>query len=217
MSGGADRCGFCSSEAHDRCPGGVRNGNGTIFLCRCGCPRSGVPHCTECWNQVADELTEQWHCVDTVACAERAEANLLANPLMVQIRSIQAAHSGPAKTTVAVGTTRPRHAREVAPAGEPRGICHCGCGDATKGGKFAMGHDARLRSNLAKIVATAGPANDVANALAELIGRGGVWEKAGLKALPYDRSGIAGPAREMAALPGFVLGRVVARIGAVIR
>ena len=42
-------CGFCAhGNRHDLCPAGVRNGNGSIHRCTCGCEYSLLIRCTEC-------------------------------------------------------------------------------------------------------------------------------------------------------------------------
>src|SRR5690606_1886858 len=76
----------------------------------------------------------------------------------------------PARVAAATGAFRPG-----------AGSCECGCGAST-GSRFAMGHDARLRSVLAKAYA----AGDEA-AGRELAARGGVWaDKAPGAPLPGD-------------------------------
>ena len=51
-------------------------------------------------------------------------------------------------------------------ANQPK-VCACGCGDPTRGGEFAMGHDARHKGNLLKAAR-----NGDAEARAALVGQG---------------------------------------------
>ena len=50
--------------------------------------------------------------------------------------------------------------RESKPATNP-GVCCCGCGGATKGGKFISGHDARCKSLLKAIIAGEKPRTEI--------------------------------------------------------
>lgn len=76
--------------------------------------------------------------------------------------------------------------RKRTPKGEPK-PCGCGCGEMTKGGNFAMGHDARHRSAMLKAMKV-GP--DRLGALAE-IGRYG-WERFADPAV-YEELGVPYP------------------------
>lgn len=205
---GKVHCGYCATNNHELCADSVRNGDGTPLICPCtegGCA-TRTPRCVECHSTEGIDPTTRT-CIDRNDCADTVVARVESNPVVRRIREIQAIVAAAHVHEDVVET--PKKAEYRSSSG---GLCHCGCGEVTKGGRFRMGHDARLRSNLARVVSENPDANAIALALAELIARGGVWEAAGLKALPPTRTGIAGPARELAAQPGFVAGVVSARL-----
>jgi hypothetical protein len=150
MTTGMETCGFCNTGAHGTCPGGVRNGNGTIYLCRCGCPKSGVPHCTECG--ATQDLNDTWRCTDPLGCVTRSEQRALTDPALQRMRAARIPKEG--IPVVTGGPTAHGRARQTrTPARAHSGICKC-CGQPTKGGEFLPGHDSRYRANLLKGVTT---------------------------------------------------------------
>lgn len=145
MNGGV--CGFCwigTETSHDHCRRAIRNGNGSIFVCMCEHKSHALnpnPRCTECYNTTADELDLKLYlCVDPNECDARVQARLRDNP---QYQMIAEARERATLRAVAEGRRKPPREKK-----EPKskvGACLC-CGDATAGGKFLPGHDARLVS-----------------------------------------------------------------------
>lgn len=157
-------CGFCSfGNAPQLCPGGVRNGDGTIVLCGCtkdhGC-NAGKLRCTQC-NERHEGVGTDWRCIDQNECEARIQAKLAKNPTIQQIERAREA----AKQRQAVSA--PRSAASVSetprkPSRPSSGQCLC-CGEPTKGGKFLPGHDSKYLNRLVE------QADDEALALAEAV------------------------------------------------
>jgi len=166
---GNQPCGFCRTDTHELCPGAIEAGSkGELWVCPCGCVEA---RCTRCRSREQIDA-EAWRCVDPAECAEAAARRSASDPNMKVIREIMArsAERRPEPRPAAPGAFRPGG-----------GKCECGCGAPT-GKRFAMGHDARLRSVLAREFA----AGD-ADAGTELAARGGVWaERAPGVTLPAD-------------------------------
>lgn len=128
------RCGFCNDGAHYRCPGVIRNGNGSLWQCPCtATSRCGSLRCTECNNRVAGEVSDDGLCHDRDACMAQIERQrerwIEQNPGMV--RAMRPASPEPLTKIGVTFATKPSS-----------GTCLC-CGGATKGGMFLPGHDAR--------------------------------------------------------------------------
>lgn len=151
--------GFCLSGNHSRCRGGVWNGNGQVLVCPCAeCDHVNQPiRCLDC-NRVDDGFDVQvntltWDCYDSTECAAYREHQASLNPTIIQIRRIRAeiARAKEQGTdTIGGPVVRKRTVRSEAEGGRPTsGKCLC-CGDATKGGLFLPGHDARLVARLAQ-------------------------------------------------------------------
>lgn len=139
-------CGFCQfGPNHQLCPGGVRNGNGSIFLCECDEPtcNAGKPRCTECNNRDEAEIGPDWRCINRDDCADAVEARLSKNSTVKQIRAIR---EQLAKTELPASATQRRGEKSIAKPASA--VCLCGCEGTTKGGKFLPGHDARYLSAL---------------------------------------------------------------------
>lgn len=128
-------CGFCSTGAHELCPGGVLNGNGEeVITCPCSCELAGLPRCLDCNRRGEDVNPEAWRCSDPDDCRAFIERRLADDPVIQQIRKIRADLAGSNQPS-----DRPRAPR--APSSRPtRGQC-LHCGEATKGGLFLPGHD----------------------------------------------------------------------------
>jgi hypothetical protein len=151
------RCNFCATGLHGSCPGAVRNARrGKLVRCYC-CTRE--PYCVDC-KATEGINPADWACVDGLACAERVRARLEGNPLHRQLQEC--------RTESLERQRRIRTQAEAIRAGldpdeideferpqekKPRvprpavGACEC-CGEATKGGKFLPGHDAKMKSRL---------------------------------------------------------------------
>lgn len=153
------RCNFCATGHHGSCPGAVRNARrGRLVRCYC-CERP--PYCLDC-RATEDVDPAEWICRDLLGCQARVRARLEDSPLHRQLQEC--------RTESAERSRRMRITAEAIRAGldpdeidefdrpqekKPRvprpavGACEC-CGEATKGGRFLPGHDARLKSKLRK-------------------------------------------------------------------
>lgn len=148
-------CGHCNVGHHNTCPGGVRNGNGTIFLCGCSCERAGQPRCTDCNNRHPEEVGTDWRCLDRDACQadiDRRIAESSIGKFLAQWRTERAREAtgeplapGEAQTH---RVASPRRSRTPSAASR---ACLCGCEGMTKGGKFLPGHDSKYLNILAAL------------------------------------------------------------------
>lgn len=153
-------CGFCDTGAHGLCPGGVRNGDGTIVLCVCperynpGNCNAGIVRCTDCQNRRSGEVnTDTWKCIDRDACAAEQQRKVDSNPFVQQMAKVRAARealerSAPTRTAPSAprSSETPERPREVSSSGSR--ACLCLCGGHTKGGKFLPGHDSKYLNAL---------------------------------------------------------------------
>lgn len=141
-------CGFCQSGNHEHCPRGVRNGNGAILPCNCPQPYCGgqVVRCLECKNEEENEVSpDSWRCYDAEACRAEVAARLDRNPTIQLIREVEK------RVSENTGTTTATKAEKA-----PKAPTYClHCGEATRGGKFLPGHDARWVADLVKDVVDA--------------------------------------------------------------
>lgn len=165
-------------EHHRRCRGALRQGADRLVLCSCPNHQGEDARCTDCGEQspVVDLATRR--CTDPEGCRDRVETKQRANPLHTMLQEVQqvAQASKATKTPAKAMTARKRTA-------EPRpktGRCQH-CGETTKGGLFVAGHDAKLKSALAKIAYGDGRKADRVAAAAEMIARG--WAR---KPLPEE-------------------------------
>lgn len=179
-------CGFCSDGNHQHCPSGVRNGDGRIWRCQCGCDRSQQIRCTDCGTRTPDNVNpETWRCIDPDACQARIEHSLHNNATIRQIRQIQAARGQDKETNMsktkriaADAQTKATEAEAPKAKPAPPRSCACGCEETTGGGLFRPGHDSRLLSAL--VAATVAGETTVA-AQAE------TWSKRGLSDALYAK------------------------------
>lgn len=134
-------CGYCTTgNTHHLCPGGVRNGNGSIVRCGCGCEQSKLPRCTDCGNREPEEISERWFCIDRDSCLIDQNKRAAKDRVLQGIRAAQAPRMNREDPTGTEAHTRPASVSRT-----PRsksGQCKC-CGEATKGGKFLPGHDSK--------------------------------------------------------------------------
>lgn len=151
-------CGHCNVKHHDTCPGGVRNGDGSIYLCGCNCARAGVRRCTDCNNRRADEVGTDWRCIDREACAAdvaRRVAESSIGKFLARWRQERAAETHRRTSEAQEGQTdrvgTPRPSRTPREAGR---ACLCGCEGVTKGGKFLPGHDSKYLNILVELEPT---------------------------------------------------------------
>lgn len=180
---------------HDRCPGLVKqDGAPHIVFCNCkhsDCHVAGVK-CRRCGTRrpllatpgrvppgfpVADPDTPTLSCidpttggcVDRVACVEIEAQRSRDSDLARQLRETRAATRRPNMTDTDTSPKTPRTPRVKS------GTCdHCGA--PTNGGKFAPGHDAKLKGQLAAVYLNRDAAQkDRVDALAEALGRN--WVK----------------------------------------
>lgn len=158
---GMDRCGHCKSGLHRSCKGAVRvpiakrHPDG---LLRCYCPDC-VPQvrCLTCNNQFADDVDPvTWSCLDMDVCAGRVALRRRNDSVwqLIQQCKTTAANQRRAdradRIRIRTQTVNELPDREASRTPRPTsGYCEC-CGTPTKGGRFAPGHDARLKSRLRK-------------------------------------------------------------------
>jgi hypothetical protein len=148
-SKGSGKCGFCQTNAHERCAVGVKNAlpreqypNGSIYLCLCeeGECTTGRRRCTHCNNRVTDEVNpETWECFDRDACRSLVEVRREAHPLTQKLRE--------AKENAAMAKIQDNKDKAEKKAAEPKEPTFClVTGEPTKGGLFKPGMDARYVS-----------------------------------------------------------------------
>lgn len=155
-------CGYCTTgnPPHAKCPGGVLNGNQTeIVLCGCNCELSQTRRCLNCNNRSNTEVSEStWTCIDVEACES------------TQAKRREAAEKALFGDRTPESFRKQREVKEKAPraAATPKtGSCLC-CGEATKGGLFLPGHDARWLSVLVALVKDGvEPAEEIRRRVAE--------------------------------------------------
>jgi hypothetical protein len=164
-------CGHCNVNHHHSCPGGVRNGNGSIYLCGCSCDRAGKPRCTDCNNRQPEEVGTDWRCLDRDACQADIQRRLAESSIgkfLTQWRADRAESREAQREPLAAeeGQTHrmssPRPSRGPSGAGKP---CLCGCEGMTKGGKFLPGHDSKYLNIL--VALEPGEARELAGRVSE--------------------------------------------------
>lgn len=130
-------CGFCSTNSHDNCRGGYRNGDGSVLICACSCADTKPEFCHHCHTTESDYLGRPWLCDDRDACENRVRVRLDQSPIMKLIRETRVSDL----TTSRLGRSSAK-------------VCLC-CGEPTRGGKFLPGHDSKYLN--AKIAQLEGP------------------------------------------------------------
>lgn len=173
---------------HGRCRGATTNGAGKTSLCVCP-HHDHHPSCHECGHQYRDHSDDYdpalRRCVDRAECAARiAQAHadyVAASPLQQQLRSIQADVAAKREERAEARPTaeRPRKTPKRAKGTPQR--CHCGCGAVTKGGRFSMGHDMKLKGRLFEAARGAVAGRDgtgMTDAALEILARG--WNTSGI-------------------------------------
>lgn len=203
--------GRCRDEDanHAACRGAIRQGRPPVVI-TCSCPNheGEPPKCIDCGGVgVVDSVTRT--CTDVEGCLEAVRAKQRDNPLhqmlqeaVVAGQATRAAKKAPAGSS----TPRPPRANGSAPRSKEGRCQHCG--DPTKGGLFAPGHDAKLKGQLAKVVEDVQGTRkaDRVVAAAEMIARG--WVK---KALPDDLLADATAMVEKAKSPAEFAAKVAAK------
>lgn len=134
---------------HKLCKGVTVDGRGVVH--RCICPHhEGERRCVDCGELDAEldvdnpEPAMQVRCADREACAERFKARLAANPAMQRYRELdrRVAEIKAAEAPAKQEEQRGRREKTITP-----GRCHH-CGEQTRGGNFAAGHDMKLKGIL---------------------------------------------------------------------
>lgn len=173
---GSLKCGFCADTRHDQCSSGVRNGDGRIARCTCGCERSQETRCTDCNNREQTEIGTDWRCLDRGACEAEVQRRLDANPVMSRIKAsvertrerqrLERLQKEALKYDAAHDPEDPMYeilnAPDISKPEKPKrgrtspkptgpGKCRC-CGEPTKGGSFLPGHDSKFLTRLAEMV-----------------------------------------------------------------
>lgn len=164
------RCGFCATGHHGSCPGAVRAKprgtdpkNQRLIKCHC-CKRDA--YCLDCYETDPQQVNpETWCCYDRLSCRSRVESRLTNDAVyrMIQQCKVSAVNARRRQRETAERIRqeldpdeidefdRPLELRSPKASKQPR-ECECGCGAMTKGGRFAIGHDAKLKSRLKKAV-----------------------------------------------------------------
>lgn len=165
-----------------------------LLVCTCSChvgpnQSSPTPRCLECGNQDEGEVDPTlWSCFDQMACTLKAEAKRASDPMVQMIRAAkQDGERARAETRARkVRDAERRNPMSDAPGGsaavrerkppKPKvGVC-AHCGEATRGGTFVAGHDAKLKGILQRIAIDQGASSDArVDAIAEQLARG--WHK----------------------------------------
>jgi hypothetical protein len=123
--------------------------------CGCGCDYSRGARCNQCGRaRRPDEVDSNGECHDRANCAAAILAGYNHGQTPPQAwtgksASELVAQNAKRKADSAVGTD----AFRTPTASRKAGRCEC-CGEPTKGGRFRMGHDARLTSMLLKAART---------------------------------------------------------------
>lgn len=153
--------GFCqpgnSPESHARCRGAFRNGSNAkvrVLTCPCqDCKHDENLVCLDCGTpgSALEIHPETRVCLNHTECQAQRQAKIDHDPTIRLIRQSQATASERREAQGLPATTR--RVRTPSPDRPTSGTCHC-CGEATKGGLFVAGHDARLKGMLKKAAAT---------------------------------------------------------------
>lgn len=164
--GRVNRCGHCRAGHCKSCKGAIRVPRGKSApsgLVVCLCPNCAPQvRCLDCGNQFSQDVNPKtWKCLDRAVCRGRVDLRHQ-NDRLWQL--IQACKSAGAKERRLKRAEAERVKSQVGTEPEDRvasrtprktsGECEC-CGVPTRGGRFAPGHDARLKSRL-KTAAKAG-------------------------------------------------------------
>ena len=156
---------------HALCPVTTWGERGRLHRCSCSC-HDDHNACTLCHCSgdefELDPVTRQ--CADRESCTERNAARIAAHPKIQRYRELDRLTAERRAEEEALLTPEERQARvdrkrsgRATPGG---GRCQH-CGEATRGGLFLAGHDAKLKGELMR----AGQAGDV-DAIVELHARG---------------------------------------------
>lgn len=156
-----------AAQWHANCHGAIMNTRGEVTRCDCEChPADLEPYnlgniCTHCGDDKRDkhQTEDGLRCNNTEACEFRFEELMESNPSFRQQIEIARETANQKVEERKAESTKPHTAKRKG------GRCEH-CGKLTAGGRFAPGHDAKLKSEL-----TADCHADI-EALAELIVRG---------------------------------------------
>lgn len=147
-------CNFCKGDRHQYCPRAVANTARPRKIWPCGCREEScgggsVLRCLECKTETPGDVNPTtWSCLDPVACETRVQKRLDANPayrtaIEYKERNIMA------KATVLGGAAKAAAAKKAAAPKTPKAQTFClVTGEATSGGLFKPGMDARYVATL---------------------------------------------------------------------
>jgi hypothetical protein len=174
--------GSCPGATRQRLPDGKER----MWLCKCEAPGHPGLHCLECKNEFAPDVNpETWRCYDEHVCAgilqkRREHSELWQMIQAAKSRSALRRRAGRTSVESLLGGVDTdvdakieslhqqldaildaKKAKRPKKRSMPRvrtGVCEC-CGEATRGGRFLPGHDARHASVLrARVVSGDGDA-----------------------------------------------------------
>lgn len=144
----AHRCGFCIDGKckEGKCVSAIWwDQSKQLYICPCAC-NVGHTRCTRCGERDVEVTTTTSQCVDVEACNGTLAKKRANNP---SYQALLRAREGLERPTIADRV-------ESKPKPIPGGKCLC-CGDATRGGLFLPGHDARYVSVQADAFIAADP------------------------------------------------------------
>lgn len=101
------KCGWCTTNKHDRCPGAVRNGDGSLTFCPCDVGEvCGVARCTRCFSR---ENVVDGYCADNcpalaIKDVDDEYPNKKENRKMAAAKKAAAKKATPEKAAPANGT-----------------------------------------------------------------------------------------------------------------
>lgn len=145
-------CGFCNTGNTEKCVRGTKYmgiqphakfPEGVVWVCRSA---NGERRCARCNNRNTPEIDpETWECFDIEGCHATISKRLDDDPFIQELREIKE------RVNMAKIQDNKAKTEKVAKAPKEPTYCVC-CGEATKGGKFLPGHDARHVATLVEAV-----------------------------------------------------------------
>lgn len=138
---GGHRCGFCLDNkcgGEHGCVGAIWwDQSKQLYICPCAC-NQGHTRCTRCGARDVEVTAHTSQCIDIDGCDTTLSIKRANNPSYQALLKARAKVTNSARPSATEATPRPK----ANPAG---GKCIC-CGEATRGGLFLPGHDARYVS-----------------------------------------------------------------------
>lgn len=145
-------------DGHNRCKGHTVSPAGDYGPCACACHLNGnPPRCVNCGATASDDIEIicapgplAGRCTDVDGCGERLATKLANDPRYARWKEtgrVAAERNAANRATRTLGDDDNTVRRPRGPAHPRVGRCEH-CGEPTKGGKFVVGHDAKLKGLL---------------------------------------------------------------------